>query len=659
MNIAIFTDTYLPDINGVVTSTHILHDELKRHGHHVLVVTTILPTGSDYEDEDQVIRIPGLDLKKLYGYRAANIYSFKGMKEIKDFAPDVIHIQTEFGVGIFGKIVGEVLDVPVCYTYHTMWADYSHYVSGSIKAIDSATKKVIVKMSKIYGDTCAQLIVPSEKTAEALKSYGIKNNINVVATGLELDKFSREAMDAKMVEQIKNQYDLKNHFVVIFLGRIAPEKSIDLLIEALNDVRKTDTDVKMLIVGGGPQLDELKDKVKNEGAQDYVVFTGPQESSLVPQFYHAADLFVSGSLTETQGLTYIEAMASGLPILARHDKNLEEVIKDGYNGYFFKDKEDLVKRIISLKHQDLSELSNNALEDAKSFGSEVFYEKILHVYNKALRNHHYCYRIEGIAKEPKGYQVTCSFDNHQVIINATKDTLERYGLIEGQVIDREELDALKDLEQVAIAYKKALKYLSYKDYSYEKMKRKLLMKGAFDEMQIEMTMDLLVSKNLIDDYEYTKSMIRRYMRMGYGLKYAALQLKKDGVSPYTIDECLSEFSGDLEFDKAVDIVKKLYNANTTKSPNALINNIKNKLFNKGFSEDVVNKAMNSVSLDFPKEHTRQLLEKEYQRVYNRYKNKYEGKMLKSKLITFLVQKGYEYEDVVCLMEDVWRDENED
>ena len=152
MNIALFSDTYLPDINGVATSTHILKKELKKHGHHVLVVTTILPHNSDYIDEDQdILRLPGIDLKKLYGYRASNIYSFKGMKELKEFQPDIIHVQTEFGIGIFGKIAGEILNIPVCYTYHTMWADYSHYITpGNLKAVDQAAKKIIEKISKIY-----------------------------------------------------------------------------------------------------------------------------------------------------------------------------------------------------------------------------------------------------------------------------------------------------------------------------------------------------------------------------------------------------------------------------------------------------------------------------------------------------------------------------
>ena len=242
MNIALFTDTYLPDINGVASSTHILYNELKKY-HHVLVVTTTLPHDSDYEDEDQnILRLPGLDLKKMYGYRASAIYSIKGMKELKEFAPDIIHIQTEFGIGIFGRIAGEILNVPVCYTYHTMWADYSHYiVPEGFKSIDYAAKKIIEKISKVYGDTCGALIVPSVKTAQALKSYGISNEINVVPTGLELDRFIKK--DQQLVNEIIEQYRLQDKFVVTFVGRVAQEKSIDMLLYAFRKIKNVNENI--------------------------------------------------------------------------------------------------------------------------------------------------------------------------------------------------------------------------------------------------------------------------------------------------------------------------------------------------------------------------------------------------------------------------------
>lgn len=660
MNIALFSDTYLPDINGVATSTSILKSELVKNGHNVLVVTTTLPHESHYVDDEYILRLPGIDLKKLYGYRASNIYSFKGMKELKEFRPDIIHIQTEFGVGIFGKIAGEILNVPVCYTYHTMWADYSHYLtSGHMKAVDQVAKKIIEKISKIYGETCSELIVPSQKTADALREYGISNSINVVGTGLQLERFSKENMNKKLMNDIIKEYHLEDKFVVIFLGRIAPEKSIDLLIDAMVDIHKMNSQICLLIVGGGPQLNELKGMVEQLDLNDCIFFTGAKESQFVPSYYHVSHVFVSASMTETQGLTFIEAMASGIPAIARYDKNLEGVIQHGQNGYFFNEKDELIELILQLSNHNLSKLSNQAFCDAMKYSSENFYKNIMLVYQKALSKHHYCYKV--VSMTPTNNQkkeVAFQFDNHQIILNLSQNVIDRYGLFVGQVVDREELDALKDHEQVSKAYQLALKYLTYKDYTYLKMQKKLSDKGDFDDIQIDMTMDLLVQKNLIDDLEYTKNYFQKSTRLGLGINKIIYNLKRDGVSPFVIDEFLAGYEKELEYNKATDIVQKLYNENTTRPEYALIQNIKSKLFNKGFSADVIEQAINDFEFTIPKEHTKMLLTKEYYRVYNRYKSRYDSRILRSKIITFLVQKGYEYDDVVEIINELWEEAND-
>lgn len=388
MNIALFSDTYLPDINGVATSTAILHKELLKHGHNVMIVTTVLPKGKEYDDGDyQVLRIKGLDLKRLYGYRASHIYSFKGMKEIKEFNPDLIHIQTEFSIGIFGKIVAEKLNIPLCYTYHTMWSDYSHYVvPKKFKFLDKGVKKLIQKMSKTYGKHCDELIVPSKKAAEALSSYGVEGRINIIATGLELDHFNPTNINQEEVIKIKDEYQLHDRFVVTFLGRIAPEKSIDVLIDAMVEIKEMNPRILLLIVGGGPQLKELQKKVEKLKLSQNVCFTGFKDPSLVPCFYHASSVFASASLSETQGLTLIEAMATGLPVVTTYDKNLDGVIVNGYNGFFFRDKEELVQLLLKLESTDLTQLSNNALEASKHYSSEIFYERVIKVYQHAMEN---------------------------------------------------------------------------------------------------------------------------------------------------------------------------------------------------------------------------------------------------------------------------------
>ena len=395
MKIALFSDTYLPDINGVATSTNILRNELVRLGHDVLVVTSELPSDSDYDIslDDQILRVPGLEIQALYGYRACNIFSFKGMKEIKKFAPEVIHVQTEFGIGIFGRIAGEYLDIPVVYTYHTMWTDYSHYVNPiNSETVDTVVKKVITKISKFYGNSCQGLIVPSNKTKEALLHYGLQQeHIYTIPTGLELDRFSIKNKDEKICQELIEKYQLQNHFVLTFLGRIAPEKSITVIIDALKEVVALNDNIRFLIVGGGPQLEELKEYVKNDHIESYVIFTGPQSGEMVPAHYHISNMFISASLSETQGLTYIEAMASSIPVIARYDDQLEDVIDDGKNGFFFKNEDELPKLILDAMEMDLDVLKENALKKANEYSGETFAKKVLEVYKQAILIKEYTY----------------------------------------------------------------------------------------------------------------------------------------------------------------------------------------------------------------------------------------------------------------------------
>jgi len=652
MRIAIFTDSYLPDINGVANSTRILRDELAKHGHDVLIVTTELPSGSDYVDDIPVLRLPGVEIKQMYGYRMSSVYSMRGMKEVKAFAPDIVHIQMEFGISAFGRIVAELLNIPSVYMYHTMWADYTHYLSRGIKGVDVIIKKIVEKLSRVYGKYCSELIVPSEKTAEVLRSYGITRNINIIPTGLELNHFAD--VEDKDVQAVKDEYGLNGKFTVLFLGRIAAEKSIDWLLKAAAKARTGVPNLQVMIVGGGPSLDDLKDQAEALGISEITTFTGPKFMTEVPAYYHAADLFVTSSVTETQGLTIIEAMAAGLPVLARYDQNFENVVLDGENGYFYETIDELADKITALSAEDLTPLQDKARRHAHHFSSETFYDKMFSVYQRAINSFIYEYTVESIAKDDRKRQyVTFRCDNHTIRIGCSQAALERYGLMVGETISREELDALKDLEKVDDAYRQALKWLEYKDYSYEMMSKRLSGAG-YDTMQTEMTMELLIQHHLIDDREYAHEQVEKALRQGYGIKRAAVNLKREGVAAYVIDETLETLSGDDEIARAKELVEKLYRENTSRSPAALVASIRNKLFRKGFSEDTVSRAMAEVPMDFPKDHTRQLLEKEYARVYKRYSAKFEDRrLLKNKIITFLVQKGYTYEDVTALMADVW------
>ena len=657
MKIALFSDTYIPDINGVATSTNILRNELVNLGHDVLVVTSELPSDTTYDasQDDQVLRVPGLEIQALYGYRACNIFSFKGMREIKRFNPEVIHVQTEFGIGIFGRIAGEYLDIPVVYTYHTMWTDYSHYVNPiNSETVDAVVKKVITKISKFYGNSCQGLIVPSNKTKEALLHYGLKQkNVYTIPTGLELERFSIKNRDDVLCQKLIEKYHLEGHFVLTFLGRIAPEKSITVIIDALKEVIKVNENIRFLIVGGGPQLEELKEYVKNDHIESYVIFTGPQSGKMVPAHYHISNMFISASLSETQGLTYIEAMASNIPVIARYDDQLVDVINDGENGFFFKDENELPQLILKVMSMNLEHLKENALKKANEYSGETFARNVLEVYKQAILTKEYIYKVVSIfpIKNNKN-EVSFSYDENDsaVTLELSDKIIEQYNLHRGKIINREQFNTLKDLEQISRAYNKALKYLSIKDYTEHQMRKKLMDSGNYDDAQLDATIQLLSEKNLINDKMYAMNYFKRCTRLGIGHNKAIYNLRNYGIETEIIDTCLEELDDDEEYQAALLLINNYYQRNNSISYRNIQRKIKEKLFLKGFTNDVIDKAMAEYDFEYDLDKEQAALEKDYLKACHRYEKKLDGKDLKNKIIDTLLKKGYNYEDIKNILE---------
>lgn len=390
MRIGLFTDTYLPNINGVATSVNQLELELIKHGHTVFIITSSNETKVTVEKN--VIRVPGVQLKKLYGYSFSGIYSFFAARFIRKLDLDVIHVHTEYGVGIFGRLMATQLRLPLVYTYHTMMEDYTHYFTkATLGRFEKQVKKFLISSSKFFADKCTELIVPSTKTYEAMKRYGVTNHINVIPTGIDISKYSTENIDEEEVKIIRKKYGLhKNDFVAIFVGRLAPEKSVNIIIDAFRRLKDNHiNDIKLLIVGDGPSYDDLEKMIEKDKLGKIIKLVGPVSNEDVASYYHSADVFVSTSTTETQGLTFIEAMASHLPVICCYDDNLKNLIDDKKNGFFVKDEQELANELIDMA--DMSEdkynrLSNNARLKAQEFSSTLFYEKVILVYENAIRN---------------------------------------------------------------------------------------------------------------------------------------------------------------------------------------------------------------------------------------------------------------------------------
>lgn len=383
MRIGLFTDTYPPYINGVSTSVLMLKKGLEKKGHQVFVVT-VNNEDMEYklEENDTIIRIPGIPIG-IYDYRLTGIYPVKAMNIIRKWNLDVIHSHTEFGVGTFARFLSKQFNIPLVHTYHTMYEDYIYYITKGY--FDKTSKKIVEYITLFYCDkTANELIVPTKKTYDLFKEkYEVNKNIHIIPTGIELDRFYTENVDKQKIKELKQKYQiLKDELIIMFVGRLAKEKNIEFLIENHKDILKNNADIKLLIIGDGPDMEEYEKLIKKLKLEDNVVLVGKVPYDEMPNYYQLADIFVTASKTETQGLTVIEAMAAGITPVCIKDESFETVVVDGLNGRIFKSKHDYIKIIKELidKPNELSQLSKQARLNAEGHSSKYYAERVLDVY---------------------------------------------------------------------------------------------------------------------------------------------------------------------------------------------------------------------------------------------------------------------------------------
>lgn len=378
MNIGIFTDAYYPQVSGVVTSTVILKNELIKLGHSVTIISVAHP---DVENEEGIIRLPSIPFFLLPSQRVGMIYSRKIMNKIKKLDLDIIHTQTEFSVGIFGRIVARKLDIPVVHTYHTMYEDYIHYVSRGImlKPASEFAKKV----SKLYCRDCSAIIVPTLKVKDALQKYGLMRHIDVIPTGVNIEPFEKNNYNQQLIKEEKKSYGInENEPVVLFIGRLAKEKSVDIIIKSMKQLISKIPNCKLLIVGDGPERENLENLSKEIGIDKSIVFVGEKPWAKIGKYYQMGNVFVGASLTETQGLTFAEAMAAQIPVVAKHDKNLDGIIRDEFNGRFFYKDEKLAEILfqILMDKESADIMAQNAYAGIETLSSKRFGESVEKVY---------------------------------------------------------------------------------------------------------------------------------------------------------------------------------------------------------------------------------------------------------------------------------------
>ena len=387
MRIAYFTDLFLPKVDGVAVSVANFSKELGKRGHQVLIFAPKQKGKLSFKEPNvEVFFLSSVSFPIYPDLRLGTGILSKTFEKVKNFNPDIFHFQTPVTIGTQGVILAKILDRPLVGTFHAFLTGKEYLKFIKIKKAIGPLKELFLSFQKFYYSACDAAITPCNVLKKELLKSGFKKPIEVIPNGVDLKKIVR--LSEERVLKLKGKMGFKGKIVLHF-GRLSGEKSVDILLEAAKMVIKKDSQVNFLIIGDGPSFKELKTLAKKLAISDRVKFTGAikHDELLSSGILSIADLFVTASKMESQGLAVLEAMATGLPIVGVKKAALPEVIGD--NGFLAKpdDPKDIAKKISRiLKDEKLrSQMSKASLKRAQEFSIEKSTDKLLKLYQGLLK----------------------------------------------------------------------------------------------------------------------------------------------------------------------------------------------------------------------------------------------------------------------------------
>ncbi|MCG8571176.1 MAG: glycosyltransferase, partial [Spirochaetes bacterium] len=384
MNIALFTDCYLPIKNGVVTSVLQLKEGLEKKGHFVIVITPEVP---NYEENDpNIFRLPSVKLGLGSEQRFALFYQGAINRFIKKKEIDLIHTHTEFSIGQSGKIAAKKLKIPHVHTTHTMWEEYTHYImNGKILTPQLARKILKFLLKNTYA-----IISPSIKSKKYNQTIMPDVPVKIINNGIDVNRFKNSVITEDDKIQLRREFKIKKQDkIIIFVGRIGMEKKVKELFQITSQYLKNHKNTKMIFVGDGPQLKELRNRTIQNNQENDFIFTGFVNWEMVYRLYSISDIFVTTSTSEVHPMTLIEASMCGLPLIARRDDSYQDLIIDDYNGFLVDQDEEVLEKLeYILEDQDtLIRFSENSLINSQKFTAEVHVNKMEKFYQRVLEKY--------------------------------------------------------------------------------------------------------------------------------------------------------------------------------------------------------------------------------------------------------------------------------
>jgi 1,2-diacylglycerol 3-alpha-glucosyltransferase len=383
MRIGLFTDTYTPEVNGVVNSVLMLNEGLSDLGHEVFVFA---PGNPEALPDANVYRSHAMALPVLKERRLALPWSASLWSAVRNLDLNIIHTHTEFGVGSFGFRARRQLNIPQVHTYHTVWEDYTHYVTKG-KVLDKQARGVVRNQTRRALKHVNHIIVPTVKTLDLLTSYETTAPITVIPTGVDLIRFAPSTKDDhERLALLRDQYKTSDFaHTLLMLGRIAPEKSVRQLLEMTIPYLHEHPETCLLVVGDGPSLGELIARSSSSGVGSQVFFTGEVSWETVPDFYRISDVLIGNSDTETQGLTNIEAIASGVPVIARYNSCFDGILEDKVNASLFTESEQYIPMLEEMFDPHIQSARIEAgLKAASALSKPAFVSQVENVYKQLI-----------------------------------------------------------------------------------------------------------------------------------------------------------------------------------------------------------------------------------------------------------------------------------
>lgn len=375
MKIGMFTDTYFPQLSGVSTSIKVLTEELRQRGHQVIIFTTTDPKAQPEPDVVRVASVPFLSFSdRRIAYRGFD----RCLKIARSMDIDIIHTHTEFSMGLAGKYVASRLNIPNVHTYHTMYENYTHYILDGLLVQASHVRM----LSRQYCNLSDGVIAPSQLTKDTLLSYGINVPIRIIATGVVLPPYQPDEAN-----QLKRQLAIaEDEKVLLSLSRLSKEKNIIQVLETYCQLKANQENLRLIVAGDGPERESLESY--NRKYQLGIDFVGFVDHERVGPYYQMADLYLNASDSESQGLTYLEAIVNRCPIIARRNDYLETVITQPEFGLLFDENYPMIEAcqdfLNKMEQGKVGQINPDCLYDVSA---EKFADEVVDYYRTIIQMH--------------------------------------------------------------------------------------------------------------------------------------------------------------------------------------------------------------------------------------------------------------------------------